>query len=546
MSRDEHYIFNPNDTFVKDYEWISSRPAGETHTCIIPKTASYKGAIEVAVGAGRNGKNALKMTAVGREETGDPAWWIIPLTSTGGAWVNPAGDDNFVVPPGKRANRIEIWVRFPPGYRKIGTPLEPLYTPNFVWGTYCTDPAGAYYGINDGGLLMREETYGWHFYHMPKTRFDWLEDNEWVRIVVNAAPAHVRGGAGVLGARPNHPTTPYSENYFAAMTRSYFEWGPYWWRWDGGQVGAADQPEVPVPYSIYCDSIRFYWVDEYKPVAIRFGPQGDYLDGQAIEIPTYPTVTDIPFRVTNITDASVSGRLGYRGLYGAPRIVPQAGGSPFHWSSITLAAGETRHFWLRISPVENADPVYAYDTGLIFEPSTEYVESPVGYTTSHGPFVLNKTSNRLVNSSETSAFGGADYDLCSRNIRWQPNSGGNVSYQPTSRGGVTYRVPPTVTSQFYLPGRIPDGSTLTFAKGNSEAGRGTLTIASSGLVTYTPPSAGWEGTCHFSYRINGDSAKPSIWYGAWVDVTPKRQIAMVSGGNILTGPGGGIITVGSV
>lgn len=192
--------------------------------------------------------------------------------------------------------------------------------------------------------------------------------------------------------------------------------------------------------------------------------------------------------------------------------------------------------------MENADPVYAYDTGLIFEPSTEYVESPVGYTTSHGPFVLNKTSNRLVNSSETSAFGGADYDLCSRNIRWQPNSGGNVSYEPTSRGGATYRVPPTITSQFQLPGHIPDGSTLTFAKGNSEVGRGTLSISSEGVVTYTPPSAGWTGTCHFSYQINGASAKPSLWYGAWVDVSAARQYPRTTG-KIMRGPGGGIVTL---
>lgn len=110
----EHWIFHPDDTVLKDFAWAHARPAGETHTLIVPKDANFQGEIALAPGEGRNGKNAFKMTATGQETTGDPAFWIAPFVTTGGSHAEPEGDNNFIVPPTKRVNRMELWLRFPP------------------------------------------------------------------------------------------------------------------------------------------------------------------------------------------------------------------------------------------------------------------------------------------------------------------------------------------------------------------------------------------------------------------------------------------------
>lgn len=326
------------------------------------------------------------------------------------------------------------------------------------------------------------------------------------------------------------------------------EWPPYWWNFNGNySPGGNGLPEISTPYDIYCDSIRLYWRDEYLPVEIRFGSSGDWFDGQEYECAPAPTTTSIPFRITNVTGEPVTGRLAHRGrnVQWSPIIIDQVSSAQFAVATYTLLPGETKHFWLRVSPTTDVNEINsstnAMCMGVVFEPSTEFIASGPVVDTPWGANMVNKTSNRM----ETSAYhgvGGSDYDICARNVQLVRAPGGHTAYRPVSRGGGVYRVPPTVTSQFQLPGHIPDGSTLTFAKGNSQSGRGTLTIDSNGVVTYTPPSAGWTGTCHFSYQINGASAKPSIWYGAWVNVTAANAIPRVTG-KFLKGPGGGYVTL---
>lgn len=43
-------------------------------------------------------------------------------------------------------------------------------------------------------------------------------------------------------------------------------------------------------------------------------------------------------------------------------------------------------------------------------------------------------------------------------------------------------------------------------------------------------------------QMNYGSAKPSIFYGAWVDVTAANAIPRVTG-KFLKGPGGGFVTL---
>lgn len=518
----EHWIFNPDDKFLQDYPWANSRPAGETHTLITGKWPNFVGALEFAPGQGRNGKNAFKMTTGGQTQ-GDPAFWIIPMVTTGGSIAEPTGDNNFIVPPTKRANRMEAWFRFPPGYRKRFAAALDYYSSTFHWGTYTTYPAGDGGGFADGSLTMGEEAQNWHWYHESRVRWDWLEDNEWVRITCHALPMHLRGDNG-RNNYPKDPTMPHGE-YFHCLTRSYFEFPPAWWRVDNNTnpSGIANLPEIPTPYSIYCDSIRFYWRDEYLPVEIRFGANGDWLDGQEYECQPAPAVTDIPFRVTNVTSSPVTGRLAFRGrsIQWSPLIVDQASGSKFPVAMYTIAAGETKHFWLRVSPAADESQIttgFANSMGIVFEPASELIPNGPVVDTPWGANMLNKTSSRV----ETSAYhgvGGSDYDVCGRGIGVVKSSGGNATYRPTSIGAQTYRVKKSVSSQFQIPGHSPGGGTLTFEKGTSQADKGTLAISPSGQVTYTPPSSEWTGTCHFSYRINGNTTKPSLWYGAWVHVS---------------------------
>lgn len=547
MSTNEHYVFHPDDTVLKTLAWVATRPAGELHTAIEGKWPNFVGTMELAVGQGRNGKNAIKMTTNAQTQ-GDPAFWIMPVVSNGGTYNEPTSDDNFVVPPTKRANRIEAWFRFPPGYKEAFAAAMNYYSDAFHWGTYSTYLATS----NDGSLSTLNEEAGFvegngHWYHQLMPRFDWLDDNEWVCITCNAITDHCRGENG-RNNFPKNPTLPHAD-YFRCLTRSYLEFVPYWWRVDSNTnpSGIENLPGIATPYSIYCDSIRFYWRDEYLPVEIRFGSSGDWYDAQEFECAPTPTVTDIPFRVTNVTNASVTGRLAFRGrsIQWSPIIIDQVSSAQFAVATYTLSAGETKHFWLRVSPIADNNGLtdgVPSQMGIVFEPSTEVVFSGPVVDTPWGANMIAKTSSKVMRSAYH-GIGAQDYDICCRSIGLVRATGGHTAYRPTSRGGGVYRVPPTVTSQFQLPGHIPDGSTLTFAKGNSQSGRGTLTIASSGVATYTPPSAGWTGTCHFSYQINGASAKPSLWYGAWVNVTPARKIAKTSGNKAFVGPGGGVVTI---
>lgn len=547
MSRDEHYIFHPDDTFIKDYAWAATRPSGETHTLINGKWPNFVGTVEHAPGQGRNGKNAFRMTTNAQTQ-GDPAFWIQPMVTNGTlSPAEPTGDNNFIVPPTKRANRIEAWFRFPPGYKDAFAAALDYYSDAFHWGTYNTYPTNN----NDGSLNTLGEESGFvegngHWYHQLRPRFDWLDDNEWVRITCNAITDHCRGDNG-RNNFPKDPTLPHAE-YFRCLTRSYLEFVPYWWRVDTNTnpSGNANLPGITPPYSIYCDSIRFYWQNEFLPVDIRFGASGDWYDGQEYECAPSPTITDIPFRVTNVTNSSVTGRLAFRGrsMHWNSSIVDQVSSASFAVATYTFAAGETKHFWLRVSPIADNNGLtdgVPSPMGVIFEPSTEFIANGPVVDTPWGANMLAKTSNR-VEKSAYHGIGGPDYDICCRNIGLVRTTGGHTSYRPTSRGGGVYRVPLTVTSQFQLPGHIPDNSSLTFAKGASQAGNGTLTIASNGLVTYTPPSAGWTGTCHFSYQINQAGAKPSIWYGAWVEVAVNKQIQTL-GGQLMLNPNGSLAVV---
>lgn len=559
MSYREHYIFHPDDTFLKNDTWLFSQPDGTVETIIFQKNDTYAGIPELAIGEGRYGKNAIRLRSTGRTTTGMGGIWCMPQVSSGGSRINPTNDANLVIPRTKKVNRLETWFRFPPGFR-IASAANSATTQNMHWGTYSARPDGV------GGNLTLSEEMGpwdgivhgplnlnsWHWYHEATIRHDQVDDNEWVRIVFNGCPAHMRqdGGANIP---PNSPTHQYGD-YFSCLTRFYLDFVPDWWLFTNGTPQPGD-PEIDVPFDIYCDTIRFFWHDEYLPCEIRFGPNGDWFEGQEVEVSPTPTNNDIPFRITNVTDASVTGRLAWRGRYEhGPSIIPQAGGSSFNWQSITLAAGETKHYWLRVSPSADdgtVNPDFPNPIGIVFEPSTEFVG--VGPTNSDATWGQNRVSkwSHRVHTHAIHGVGGHDYDICSRCIALIKNSGSNTSYRPTSMGGLKYRVPVTVTSQFQLPANRPGGGAMVFTKGASQSGRGTLTISTSGVVTYTPPSAGWEGTCHFSYQINSGDSKQSIWYGAWVNVSSNVRVPiaganaansklLTQGGNLVTLTHGGV------
>lgn len=524
----EHWIFHPDDTVLKDEAWLLKQPAGTVATIIMPKQDAYIGTPELALGEGRGGKNAIRFRTTGQSTTGIGSFWMIPQATNGFARENPSSDAALVIPPAKKVNRMECWMRFPPGFRKSQSPNSRMFT-NFQWGTYTARPAGTGGDLTlaaemspwDGIIHGTSNSTGWHFYHEAIVRHDLTGDNEWVRVVFHGAPSHLRGDGG-RNIQAMDPTQPHGD-YFSCLTRSYIDIVPYWWNFRSG-TDAGGNPEIAAPFDIYCDSIRFFWHDAYQPCEIRFGPAGDWLEGQEIEISSAPVVNDIPFRITNTSNAKVSGRLAWRGRfeYGVS-IVPQPGGQGFNWQLITLNPGETKNYWLRLSPSENDNsvaPDYPNQIGIVFEPDSEYVGVEAADVDGiWGKSRRSKWSGDRVESHAISGVGGNDLDICYRSITFLKNGGRNTSYRPTSIGGAKYRASSKGTTHFQLPGHIPDGSPITFTKIKSQAGRGSLSISPSGLVTYSPPSDGWTGTCHFSYQLTGEKAKPSVYYGAWVDVT---------------------------
>lgn len=558
MSYREYYVFHPDDTSLKTLDWLGTQPNGTYAVTVSNLSDSYHGYPVFAPGQGRNGKNAFRMPCSGMTETGMPNFLIYPAVSNGaGSYANVGTDLQFVVPRDKKVNRLEVCLRFPTGFKVSGAASESV-TANLHWGTYCARPGGT-----SGNLVINPEhsfwdgivhgnyaNSGWHYYHQVKMRHDIVTDGEWIKIVFHGAPTHIRTSSG-RDMLPMNPQGPHG-NYFKCLTYFYIHFAPTWWYYGGTSGfqwgGTFSEPEVPPPFDVYCDSIRFFWQDEYQPCEIRFGSSGDWLDGQEVELAESPTVNNVPFRVTNITNTTVSGILGWRGRDSlGPKIVDQSVGTPFDWSNITLTAGETKYYWLRMTsaldPYINSPEI----VGVMFEPSNQFVGvGPTNADPVWGQSRRSQKSGNHVQMHSIQGIGGNDYDLCYRSITILKNGGTNAVYRPTSVGGAEYRVPITVTSQFQLPGHSPDGAALTFVKGQSQSGRGTLTISSSGLVTYTPPSAGWEGTCHFSYQINQGTAKPSIWYGAWVNVSSKTRVSIIganTGISKLLSQGGNLITL---
>lgn len=559
MSYREYYVFHPDDTSLKTLAWLGTQPLNTYAVTISNLSDSYHGYPVFASGQGRNGKNAIRIPCSGMTETGMPNLLIYPAVSNGaGAYANVGTDLQFVVPRDKKVNRLEVWLRFPAGFKVSGAASESI-TENLHWGTYCSRPGGTSgnlaIGVEqsfwDGIVHGPYAQNGWHYYHQVKMRHDIVTDGEWIKIVFHGAPTHIRGASGP-DMLPMNPQGPHG-NYFRCLTYFYIHLVPTWWYFGGTPGfqygGIFSEPEVPVPFDIYCDSIRFFWQDEYQPCEIRFGPNGDWFDGQEIELAASPTVNNVPFRITNLTNTSVSGTVAWRGRSSlAPQIVDQATGTIFNWSGVTFAAGETKHYSLRMtSAVDTLYPTNPEIVGVIFEPSNQFVGvGPTNADATWGQSRRSKMSGDRVQMHSIQGLGGNDYDLCYRSITFLKNGGTNATYRPTSVGGAEYRVPVTVTSQFQLPGHSPDGAPLTFVKGQSQSGRGTLTISSSGLVTYTPPSAGWEGTCHFSYQINQGTAKPSIWYGAWVNVSSKARVSIANastGSANLVSRNGGLVTL---
>lgn len=568
MSRYEHYIFSPDDTFLKDEAWLATQPAGTVETIIANKPDTFLGTVSFAPGEGRNGKNAIRMTTESQTTTGlGGGIWLYPQGTDGlGTLQDPSTDKAFIIPRNKRVNRLEVWIRCPPGFKINGWENNYVIQKNFHWGTYCARPAGLT-GVGtptvhgSGSLVMFKEmsfsdgiihgttdTTGWHYYHEPRIRHDVASNGEWVRLVFHNAPGHIRGDGGD-NIQVFNPQASNGD-FFKCLTRMYLDFVESWTFFDGGGNpltfgGPASEPNIPLPFDVFIDSIRFFWHDEYQPCEIRFGSNGDWLDGQEIEVSSAPAVNDIPFRVTNITDTTVSGRLAWRGRFQHdPIIVPVGGGASFHVGSITLTPGETKDYLLRISP-SVGDSNYPENIGVVFEPASEFVGiGATNVSATWGQSCKSKWDPTYVLSNSVNGIGGVDLDCCYRSITFIRNGGSNTTYRPTSRGGLTYRVPVTATSQFQLSGHDPGGNPITFTKMQSEAGRGTLSISSTGMVTYTPPSPGWTGTCHFSYQLNTGTSKPSIFYGAWVEVFDGAQAGLVGGNKFMLTAGSRIATIG--
>ena len=242
--------------------------------------------MSLGIGEGRNGGNALVVTANDSSQ-GLPAFWVRKGYSTGGSYANYNTEEGYIVPRGKRANRLEFYVRFQSGFRLNYASAQPPEYPNHQnmhFGTYHFDPAKI-----DGGTAVKESD-NWHYYHQIFLRHD-KADEDWIRVVLNEVPQHQRSKRSVI---PDNPTMP-SGNYWELLTRFYFECVPYF-----------SDPEIEYPVKMWVDDIGFYYEEETPPVEIDFVgyEQGDYIEMIEGEIKEFAV------NLTNTGNSEVCGRLG--------------------------------------------------------------------------------------------------------------------------------------------------------------------------------------------------------------------------------------------
>lgn len=341
-----HVVMDFEDPVLHDKSWLLDQASSRAHAIVAPKSDSGADELSIAIGEGRGGGNALLVES--RDAAmGLPGFWVLMASNEGGA-ATPGDESGYVLPRGKRANRLEFWVRFQPGFRARDAAAQPPVYPNHVnlhVGTYHFDPARI------GGGTEVKESDNWHFYHQLFVRHD-EADGEWIHVVLNELPQHQRA---VSSQPPVNPTLP-AGNYWELLTRFYVDNHAYF----------AD-PGIDYPVKMWVDDIRLTRVEESAPVSVS-------IDGKTSGGTTYvyrdePTALGVS--LVNASADEVCGAL----TVAVPDAVharlasddrgADAGGD------VCIAPRATRRFSYVLRPKADLKYGSVLDAGVIFSPRAQ-------------------------------------------------------------------------------------------------------------------------------------------------------------------------------
>jgi len=350
--KEEFVVMDFENDVLRDEAWLSTQPDGTYGYIVLPKSDSGSDNLYLGKGQGRNGGNALVVEAAD-ESQGLPGFWVVPTYARNGARQNPNDANGYILPRDKRANRMEFWLRFQPGYRANSAAAQPPKYPNHQnmhFGTYHYDPARI------GEHQKVQETNGWHFYHQIWLRHDKANDG-WIHVVLNRMPQHKRGYKG--SPAPN-PTAPHGD-YWELLTRFYID-----------AIHYFTDPEIDYPVKMWVDEIKLTYVDFTPDVTVNFP---SHETGETLRAYRNQR-NEVPFVLTNRRQYPVCGYIGTqqpdRSAW-ASVIGPLDGKEqPIKWGDkVCLKPLATYHLTINVRPrpkTEFGDTIWA---GVTFVPMSQ-------------------------------------------------------------------------------------------------------------------------------------------------------------------------------
>lgn len=493
-----------SDSTVRDKTWAMAQPPGNVHRVFQPRwtnTAGQQNELAIVEGGGKNGGNCLRVSSVPlvKNDAAHPDFWFMTRTTSTGD--NPSDDRMYLKPrDGKKANRLRISLRFDDGYRAQAAALKfdgKANAINLHVGTYLFDP-----GAIDG-KSNTAETHNWHFYHTSFIRHDVARDG-WIDLVLSQFPATQRGWSS--SAAVNNPCA-IAGDYFDLLTALYVAPVPY--LYEGG-VYYGPGMEIDKAH-IYVDEISTFWVDENKPVDITLL---DMAPLQPIRVKV-GAKTDIRVRLTNVTDAPVTGKLRYRMRPYASTyaLVDAQTNESVHGATITLAAKASRDLLLSITPNQSMYGVQPHSIaitgGIMFLPTAEEIPGTVGR-------LKSKSDNRVESTDAYTGQWGLDYDICSVNIPLEINYAIS-DHPPFARGGQYYKGKTNTTLAGTIPAHSHYGRALTYNLVSQDSpASGVLSMATNGAFSFVPVP-NYRGKHFFRYKVS-DGVQDSRVYGSWIHI----------------------------
>ena len=537
------------------YGGISPMPSGSDAADYAKPIMTYT----LAPGEGVNGTNAMKIHV---EREGDWAdlsctVWEKSGSAPASSLPRPGLSNGYIVPPGMRANRLHIIMRWPAGFRSaqsLLTQTSGSVVQNYEIGQFC-DTAGRH---TFSPYVKVQEGEG-HWYHQATVRHD-LAGSNWVHLVLNDTAHHQRDHKG----DPPPSVMAGRGGYWGSTSSFYFQPSPYNKYQIPEGAGTGEYPpdgEVTVPYDVYVDSIYTTYEEEYLPINIQienwksgqkifFRSPAAYDNSPRGDNPPYYTSQWYTATCTNTTNQTVSGRLAFK----CTATLSDDLGLEFKATDLTtnvqdtivsFAPGEVKTYKFRTVNMNpywiNGDEGQVVYAAVIFVPTSEQTRASIGLQ-----IPSNTDPNHCFRPDVQGNIGPTDADICHANftIVFTRNAIVQNNHQPWLNGGRIYTARKNTAFSAQLDVNDINGNPCTFTlleyySYTSDldpltlSGGGTLTISSSGLLNYTP-TTNFIGVITVRLRANNGYVN-SDDTAIFIKVTENPRVPVTGGKVMLVG-----------